>query len=102
MPHQSHIKKLGRPSGGRRAEVAGINKVGEVLERTAAELLKIRNFGDKSLDELRARLEENDLPVPGFLKQARSTARWMAPLLQESRQRSITSLWRSWSSPPGR
>lgn len=43
---------------------AGINKVGEVLERTAAELLKIRNFGDKSLDELRARLEENDLPVP--------------------------------------
>ena len=43
---------------------AGINKVGEVLERTAAELLKIRNFGDKSLDELRARLEENELPVP--------------------------------------
>lgn len=43
---------------------AGINKVGEVLERTAAELLKIRNFGEKSLDELRARLEENDLPVP--------------------------------------
>ena len=46
---------------------AGINKVGEVLERTAAELLKIRNFGDKSLDELRARLEENDLPVPDSL-----------------------------------
>jgi len=43
---------------------AGINKVGEVLERTAAELLKIRNFGEKSLDELRARLEEIDLPVP--------------------------------------
>lgn len=43
---------------------AGINKVGEVLERTAAELLKIRNFGDKSLDELRARLGDNDLLVP--------------------------------------
>ena len=43
---------------------AGINKVGEVLERTAAELLKIRNFGEKSLTELRARLEENDFPVP--------------------------------------
>ena len=43
---------------------AGINKVGEVLERTAAELLKIRNFGEKSLNELRARLEENDFPVP--------------------------------------
>ena len=43
---------------------AGINKVGEVLERTASELLKIRNFGEKSLHELRARLEENDFPVP--------------------------------------
>ena len=43
---------------------AGINKVGEVLERTAAELLKIRNFGEKSLDELRARLEDNEFPIP--------------------------------------
>lgn len=43
---------------------AGINKVGEVLDRSAEELLKIRNFGEKSLEELRARLEENDLPVP--------------------------------------
>ena len=43
---------------------AGINKVGEVLERTAAELLKIRNFGEKSLNELRVRLEDNDFPVP--------------------------------------
>lgn len=43
---------------------AGVNKVGEVLERTAEELLKIRNFGEKSLEELRARLEDNNLPVP--------------------------------------
>ena len=43
---------------------AGINKVGEVMERTAAELLNIRNFGEKSLGELRARLEDNDFPVP--------------------------------------
>ncbi|MDE2900811.1 MAG: DNA-directed RNA polymerase subunit alpha [Chloroflexota bacterium] len=43
---------------------AGINKVGEVLERTAEELLKIRNFGEKSLEELRARLEDNNLPQP--------------------------------------
>ena len=35
-----------------------------MLERTAAELLKIRNFGEKSLDELRVRLEDNDFPVP--------------------------------------
>ena len=43
---------------------AGVNKVGEVLEHTAEELLKIRNFGEKSLEELRARLEDNGLPVP--------------------------------------
>ena len=37
---------------------AHINKVGEVLEKDRAELLKIRNFGEKSLDELYLRLEE--------------------------------------------
>lgn len=46
---------------------AGVNKVGEVLERTAEELLKIRNFGEKSLEELRARLEDKGLPVPDSL-----------------------------------
>lgn len=43
---------------------AGVNKVGEVLERSPEELLKIRNFGEKSLEELRARLEDKGLPVP--------------------------------------
>jgi DNA-directed RNA polymerase subunit alpha len=43
---------------------AHINKVGEVLEQDRAELLKIRNFGEKSLDELYLRLEEM-----GFLAQ---------------------------------
>ena len=43
---------------------AHINKVGEVLEKERAELLKIRNFGEKSLDELYLRLEEM-----GFLAQ---------------------------------
>jgi DNA-directed RNA polymerase subunit alpha len=40
---------------------AGINRVGEVLEKPKADLLKIRNFGQKSLDELYDRLAENDL-----------------------------------------
>ena len=43
---------------------AGIHKLGEVLERTQADLLKLRNFGVKSLEELVARLQERDLPIP--------------------------------------
>lgn len=34
-----------------------INKVGEILEKSQDELLKIKNFGDKSLVELNERLE---------------------------------------------
>lgn len=37
---------------------SNLNKVGQVLELEAAELLKIRNFGDKSLVELNAKLVE--------------------------------------------
>jgi len=35
---------------------ASIHKVGEILEKTRGELLRIRNFGEKSLDELNERL----------------------------------------------
>jgi DNA-directed RNA polymerase subunit alpha len=35
---------------------AGITKVGQVLEMSETELLTVRNFGQKSLDELRQRL----------------------------------------------
>ena len=43
---------------------AGINRVGEVLLMPKSELLKIRNFGQKSLDELYDKLgEKNYLPV---------------------------------------
>jgi hypothetical protein len=35
---------------------AGVSKVGEVLEMTEEDLLYVRNFGRKSLDELRHRL----------------------------------------------
>ena len=37
---------------------AHINRIGEVLEREKSDLLKIRNFGQKSLDELFDTLEE--------------------------------------------
>ena len=37
---------------------AHITRVGEVLEMSDEELLKIRNFGEKSLSELRSRLDE--------------------------------------------
>jgi DNA-directed RNA polymerase subunit alpha len=40
---------------------AGINRVGEVLSMPKRELLKIRNFGQKSLDELYDKLAERNL-----------------------------------------
>jgi DNA-directed RNA polymerase subunit alpha len=43
---------------------AGINKVGEVLEMSRGELLRIRNFGEKSYNELFDRLREMDLLPP--------------------------------------
>ena len=43
---------------------AGINKVGEVLELTKAELLRMRNFGEKSYAELFDRLRQMDLLPP--------------------------------------
>ena len=39
---------------------AGINRVGEILLVSKSELLKIRNFGKTSLEELYAKLDEND------------------------------------------
>ena len=45
---------------------ANIHKVGEVLEKSSQELLNIRNFGEKSLEELYGRLREmNLLPLEG-------------------------------------
>ncbi|MCH7800448.1 MAG: DNA-directed RNA polymerase subunit alpha [Chloroflexi bacterium] len=40
---------------------AGINKVGEVLEMTKPELLRIRNFGEKSYDELFTQMRDMGL-----------------------------------------
>jgi DNA-directed RNA polymerase subunit alpha len=43
---------------------AGINRVGEVLEMNRSELLRIRNFGDKSYRELFDKLREHNLLPP--------------------------------------
>lgn len=48
---------------------AGITKVGQVLEMTEEDLLSVRNFGRKSLDELRERLSAR-----GFLENSRLAA----------------------------
>lgn len=45
---------------------AGITKVGQVLEMSEEDLLSVRNFGRKSLDELRERLE-----VRGYIEGSR-------------------------------
>ena len=43
---------------------AGIDRVGEVLQMSRDELLKIRNFGEKSYTELFDKLRENELLPP--------------------------------------
>ena len=43
---------------------AQINRVGEVLEMSDEDLLKIRNFGEKSLVELQEKLAENGITSP--------------------------------------
>jgi DNA-directed RNA polymerase subunit alpha len=36
----------------------GVNTVGELIQRTESELMDIRNFGQKSIDEVKGKLEE--------------------------------------------
>lgn len=43
---------------------ASIHKVGEILERSRGELLRIRNFGEKSLEELDEQLAKFDIQHP--------------------------------------
>jgi len=47
---------------------AGIHRVGEVLKMPRRDLLRIRNFGQKSLDELYERLEEKEFWSPDDLE----------------------------------
>ncbi|HEX5902364.1 MAG TPA: DNA-directed RNA polymerase subunit alpha [Actinomycetota bacterium] len=41
----------------------GINTVGDLVEKSEAELMDIRNFGQKSIDEVKAKLEELGLAL---------------------------------------
>ena len=41
----------------------GINSVGDLVEKSEAELMDIRNFGQKSIDEVKAKLEELGLAL---------------------------------------
>ena len=43
----------------------GIETVGDLMARSEQELMCIPNFGRKSLDEVRERLEENKLKLRG-------------------------------------
>jgi DNA-directed RNA polymerase subunit alpha len=45
---------------------ASIHKVGEIIEKNRDELLRIRNFGEKSLEELDERLSEIGIHHPDF------------------------------------
>lgn len=42
-----------------------ITRVGQILERTPEELLQLRNFGQKSLQELQEKLKQHGLSLPG-------------------------------------
>ena len=41
----------------------GVTTVGELLQKSEEDLLEIRNFGQKSIDEVKAKLEELDLTL---------------------------------------
>jgi DNA-directed RNA polymerase subunit alpha len=41
----------------------GIDTVGELVQKSEAELMDIRNFGQKSIDEVKAKLEELGLSL---------------------------------------
>ena len=49
---------------------ANINRVGEVLEKSDEDLLKIRNFGEKSLFELQEKLAEHGISSGGNAAEA--------------------------------
>ena len=42
---------------------AGINTLGELVEKTEEDMMKVRNLGKKSLKEVKEKLEEMDLSL---------------------------------------
>ena len=60
--YQTPIEKLGlSPRTLNCLKRAHISKAGQVLEMTSSELLKIRNFGEKSLEELTTKLRDEGM-----------------------------------------
>jgi DNA-directed RNA polymerase subunit alpha len=47
---------------------AGITKVGELFEKSEEDLLSIKNFGQKALDELKEQMKVKGLNPPNLLK----------------------------------
>jgi DNA-directed RNA polymerase subunit alpha len=47
---------------------AGITKVGELFEKNEEDLLSIKNFGQKALDELREQMKIKGLNPPNLFK----------------------------------
>jgi DNA-directed RNA polymerase subunit alpha len=41
----------------------GVNTVGELVQRSEQELMDIRNFGQKSIDEVKGKLDELGLTL---------------------------------------
>ena len=41
----------------------GVNTVGDLVQKSEAELMDIRNFGQKSIDEVKAKLEDLGLSL---------------------------------------
>ena len=42
----------------------GVTTVGELVQKSEEDLLEIRNFGQKSIDEVKAKLEEHGSRPP--------------------------------------
>ena len=64
--YQTHIKELMlSPRTYNCLKSARIHTVGEALEKREEDLLKIRNFGTQSLEELKHRLAERGFTSPG-------------------------------------
>ena len=60
--YQTPIEKLGlSPRTLNCLKRAHISKAGQILEMTSSELLKIRNFGEKSLEELTTKLRDEGM-----------------------------------------
>ena len=74
---------------------SGLMTVGQVLEKSEDDLLALRNFGRKSYDELRAKLDPDGLPPAG----AGETKRWPPATRKRRKRKKKPNRW-ALSAPP--